>query len=442
MAAALALYLALFSEHRLARGERGMVLVLAASTEQAKVVFGYCKGFLEASPVLRQEIVNITRSEITLRNGICCAVHSLSYRTLRGRTLVAAVLDEVSFFRDESSATPDIETYRAILPSLATTDGMLIGISTPYRKMGLLHAKFRDHFGVDDDEVLVVKGSTKQFNPTLSDRMIESQRQADPLSASSEWDAEFRADISSFLDDALIDAAVEHGRPLELPPTKTLFGSIYKSFVDPSGGVGADSYTLAICHKDGEQLVCDLVRGTSGRFDPQEITKQYAALVKEYGIGTVVGDAYAAQWVTSAWQNTGISYVQSEIPKSQIYRECIPLFTRGLIRLPDHATLLRELRLLERTTHRGGKESIDHPRSGHDDYANALCGALRQLSDYLGYRTDYAWVDGTPIGGDATLSDEQRAERRRADAESWHRARLTSYLAAHGAFGAPWGRMG
>ena len=361
---------------------------------------------------------------------------------LRGRTLVAAVMDEVSFFRDESSATPDIETYRAILPSLATTDGMLIGISTPYRKMGLLHAKFRGHFGVDDDEVLVVKGGTKEFNPTLSERTIETQRAADPTAASSEWDAEFRADISSFLDDQLIEQAIEHGRPLELPPTKTLFGSIYKAFTDPSGGVGQDAYTLAIAHKDGEQLVLDLVKGTQGKFDPQTVTQEYAALVKEYGIGTVTGDSYAAQWVTSAWLNTGISYVQSDIPKSQIYRECVPLFTRGLVRLPEHPVLLRELRLLERTVHRGGKDSIDHPRGGHDDFANALCGALRQLSDPLGYDTSMKWVDGVDSAAEANLTNEQRAEQRRAAAELRHRNRLVSYLAQHGAFGAPWGRIG
>jgi len=65
---------------------------------------------------------------------------------------------------------------------------------------------------------------------------------------------------------------------------KTLFGSVYKSFVDPSGGVGADSYTLAIAHRDGEQYILDLVRGTSGRFDPQVVTQEYAALVREYGV--------------------------------------------------------------------------------------------------------------------------------------------------------------
>jgi hypothetical protein len=47
--------------------------------------------------------------------------------------------------------------------------------------------------------------------------------------------------------------------------------------------------------------------------------------------------------------------------------------------------LLRELRLLERHTHRSGKDSIDHPKNGRDDYANAVCGCLRGLSNHLGY---------------------------------------------------------
>jgi hypothetical protein len=385
-----------------------------------------------------------TASEITLRNGIVIAVHSNSFRTIRGRTLIACILDEVAFWRDELSSMPDIETYRAVLPALATTGGMLCAISTPFRKIGLLHQKHRDAFAVDDPEVLVVQGNTRTFNPTLDEKTIERQRAADPTAAISEWDAEFRTDISTFLDDQLIDAAVEYGRPLELPPTKTLFGSIYKAFVDPSGGVGADAYTLAIAHKDGEQFVLDLVRGTRGKFDPQQTTNDYAELVKQYGIGTVTGDSYSAQWVVSAWQNTGISYVASDIPKSQIYREVLPLFTRGLVKLPDHQTLLRELRLLERQAHRGGKESIGHPRGGKDDHSNSCCESFWLLSDRpFGYRTDYAWVDGVPIGGTDNRTDAQRAEQRRQEAEDWYRRRLTGYLAANGAFGfgPPWGRV-
>ena len=96
-----------------------MCLVIAGSVDQAKTVFNYIRGFLESAPALAKEVTSITRHEIELKNGIVIAVHSNSFRTVRGRTLVAAVFDEVSFWRDESSASPDTETYTAVLPSLA-----------------------------------------------------------------------------------------------------------------------------------------------------------------------------------------------------------------------------------------------------------------------------------------------------------------------------------
>jgi hypothetical protein len=113
----------------------------------------------------------------------------------------------------------------------------------------------------------------------------------------------------------------------------------------------------------------------------------------------------------------------------------LPLFTRGLVKLPDHPTLLRELRLLERQAHRGGRESINHPRGGHDDNANAVCGALRLLSDRLGYDQSYAWVDGTPMGGSQT--EAARKAEAKQEAADFYAARLRGYLAMHGAFGWP-----
>jgi hypothetical protein len=377
MAALIAIFIALFVKANVAPGETPCVLALAATTDQARVVFGYCRAFLEKSPILRREIENITASEIKLRRGAVISVHPNNFRSTRGRTLVACVFDECSFWRDDNSASPDREVYSAILPSLATT------ISSAYRRAGLMYSKHRDYFGVSNDDVLVLCGTSLQFNPTLDATIIEAQRAADPFAARSEWDSEFRPDISEFLSDQLIEAAIDHGRPLELPPRKNFN---YTAFTDASGGTGKDAYTLAIGHPEGEHFIVDVLRGSvSGQlFDPIELTQRYAELLKEYRVHTITGDYYAAEWVSSAWAKTGITYLRSEIPKSQVYLETAPLFARGVVSLPDHRLLLRQLRLLERKTHRSGRDTVDHPRSGSDDFANAACGVLALMSKSAG----------------------------------------------------------
>jgi hypothetical protein len=375
MAAATAVFLAAFQPHRLARGESGQVLVLAASQAQARVVFEYCLGYLQASPLLRSEIKDITRAEIRLRNGITIAIHSNSFKSVRGRTLVGVIFDEVSFWPDEAGALSDLESYRAVIPALLTTNGMLVAISTPYRKLGLLYQKHRDHFGHPSNEVLCVTGGSQVFNPSLTDAAISAQREADPVAAGAEWDALFRTDLSSFLDEETIERAIDHGRPLELPPLERHRA---RAFVDASGG-RHDHYTIAIGHKEGERYVVDVCRGARPPFDPNIITQEFAALCREYGVGSVVGDSYSAEWVQSAWRAAGIGYQPSDIPKGAIYLETLPLWTRGLISLPNHKGLIRELRLLERHTHRSGKDTVDHGRNGSDDHANAVCGLLRTL---------------------------------------------------------------
>src|SRR5262245_27279527 len=192
MAAALAVFIACFIQHDLAAGEVGHVLVLAANRDQARVVFEYIRAFLEDSPVLRQEIESVTATEIRLHNGIAIGTHANSFRSIRGRTLVAAIFDEVALWRDEVSAVPDLEVYRAVLPALMTTRGMLICISTPYRRVGLLYQKHRDYYGIDNDKVLVVQGPSTSFNPQLSKSEIEASIAADPEGATSEWEASFR----------------------------------------------------------------------------------------------------------------------------------------------------------------------------------------------------------------------------------------------------------
>src|SRR5262245_9819749 len=80
------------------RGEVGYVLVLAASRDQARVVFDYAKAFLDDSPVLKQEIASVTATEIRLRNDIIIGTQANSFRSIRGRTLLAVVSTKTNAF--------------------------------------------------------------------------------------------------------------------------------------------------------------------------------------------------------------------------------------------------------------------------------------------------------------------------------------------------------
>jgi hypothetical protein len=141
---------------------------------------------------------------------------------------------------------------------------------------------------------------------------------------------------------------------------------------------------LCIAHREGERVIADVIRGQRPPFDPASVAKEYAKLVREYHRATVVGDSYAPGWVGGAFRDAGVQYQASPKNRSELYLESLPLFTRGLVSIPDHKQLIRELRLLERRTARSGKDSVDHGVSGSDDYANALAGALflaRRQSD-------------------------------------------------------------
>ena len=276
-----------------------------------------------------------------------------------------------------------METYTAILPSLLTPKGeaprMLIGISSAYRRVGLLHQKFRDHYGVDTPDILVIKGATAQFNQAADEAAIAAMRVADPTAHRSEWDSEFRDDLSGAFDEPAIDRAVNRGRALELPP---LPGVIYYGFVDASGGAASGSgYSLCIGHKDKDgRFIIDVVKVRYGPFNPHRVTEEFAEVCKLYRVTRVSGDKYAKEWTQSAWRDAGLVFTEIDKVKSDLYAEAEPIFMQGLVELPPLEAMIREFRLLERDLGSGGKENIGPPRGVTDDMANAVCGCLRLLA--------------------------------------------------------------
>jgi hypothetical protein len=372
--AVVAIFLAAFRDYSafVAPGEQPTVAIIAADRRQARVILKYVVGLLRAVAMLEPLIEDELTESVTLTNGVVIGIFTGAIGSPRGWTFVAVLCDEIAFWRSEDSANPDAEVVAAVRPGLASIPGsILLMASSPYAKRGVLWSTFRTHYGREGARVLVWRGKTLEMNPRLDPIIIDAAREDDPASAASEYDAEFRSDIAAFVAREVIEACTPAGR-FELPPRS---GVRYVAFVDPSGG-SADSMTLAVAHQEAKVATLDAVREVRPPFSPESVTRDFAALLKTYSITTVRGDRYAGEWPRERFREHGIGYELSDRPKSEIYRDCLPIFNAGRAEILDLPRLANQLIGLERRTTRGGRDSIDHAAGGHDDIANAAAGAL------------------------------------------------------------------
>ena len=112
--ALIATYLACFRDWsaKLAPGGKPVVLLIAPTREQAK---------------------------IDLSTGVVVETGVPNYRSIRGRSICVALIDEVAFLRSDESANPDFEIMHAIAPSLGRfgLDGVLLfGLVRPRMPSG------------------------------------------------------------------------------------------------------------------------------------------------------------------------------------------------------------------------------------------------------------------------------------------------------------------
>lgn len=357
----------------LAPGERGVIPILAASMTQAGRAFMHARGILEHSPQLADLIDGEpTADTIRLTTKVDIEVRPANFRTVRSVTAVAAVCDEIAFWHVDGAANPDTEILNALRPSLATTGGPLLVISSPYAKRGELYGTFRRDFGAEADPlVLVAKGPSRTFNSTLSQRVVDRAYGRDAVAAASEYGGEFRNDVQAFIDRDVVDACVSVGTSERRPVAWVQ----YRAFVDPSGGSN-DAMTLAIGHDEDGQVVLDAVRERKPPFSPAAVVADFAEVLKSYGISSVTGDRYAGEWPRERFREAGIAYDLADRPRSDLYRDMLPLLNSRTVDLLDNPTLVTQIVGLERRVARGGKESIDHAPNGHDDVANAVAGVL------------------------------------------------------------------
>ena len=237
------------------------------------------EGPAEVGADARQTVEAETAGEsIDLANRVTIEVHTASFRAVRGYTVVAALLDEMAFWRPvRTAANPDSEVIER--HPAGNGDGpwrhaavRLIALRAARRAVGgLSHAT---------SARTAVRWSGRRRRGTMNPTVTQSlHRRRDTRRTRSRpppsIGAQFRTDIESYVSREAVEAVIEWGVHERGP----LHGKRYAAFVDPSGGSG-DSFTLAIAHKEGEIAVLDCVREVRPPFSPRASCRSSADLLK------------------------------------------------------------------------------------------------------------------------------------------------------------------
>jgi hypothetical protein len=398
IATPIAIYEALWGGHetRLHKGESGIIAIVAQDRDATGVAFNYIKGAVLGSPYLRSMLAaEPLATELSFTNGIKVVTFPSSLRSLRAWSICVGICDELAFFKFEGGANSDAEIISSIRRGQVSfgEHAKLIKISTPFAKEGVLFDDFESSFGQNDPDLLVVRATTREMNPTIASRTLDREKRRDPKRYAREYEAIFAENVEAFIPAALIEQSIVPGRT-QLPAQN---GRYYIGGVDASGG-GACAFTLSIVivEPDSKPDIVECLsmgweRSRDRQLNLEGVVSEACSIFTAYGITAVMSDRYSAGWARQAFARQGVTLIDAK-DKSTTYGELEPLFTAGRVACLDHPVKNRQLGLLERRPRPGGKPLISPPRGTHDDYANSFALACVAAAENM----DLPVVDTAP----------------------------------------------
>lgn len=396
VAATLALYEAVARgpEHmaRLAYGQKGFFVVLSKTQRQALECFRFARGACEKFPELNElldepPLESQSGGELRFKSGATLTVMPASKSSIRGYSVLFALLDEWSWQQSGAeSADQDVEVHAAARYGMVAPRGApqrrLIIISSPAARAGLVYQTYTDHFGEPSGPVLVARGATWTWNPSIDRDKLELERQRDPKIYEREVLAEFVDRVSAWIDGAVIDAAARDRNAAPLPPVPRVqyFGAV-------DVALKRDRTILAIGHiemiPDDSQLrfVVDGLwswRPTPGvPLDARATVADIADICHSYRVTEIRGDQFCAIPLKQEFLDYGIELyemVATSQTKIEAFTRLREAFYAERVSLPADSVALEEFRSLQERVTSGGHIQISAPdRTGsHDDVCFAV----------------------------------------------------------------------
>lgn len=384
----------------LAPGEQAIGLVVAPRKELSRQCLRYIRGAVRKNPKLAAMVVADTTDTLVLQRpdgqvSLEAVAASSGGISLRGRSLVGAVLDECAFFHDEDYQVNDVELFRAVMPRVLP-GGQTILCSTPWAEAGLLYDEFVANHPAPQCAAPNYAGhgtpstAIAVHAPTLLLRdndpeivgVVESETIRDEINAGREYGARFlTAGTGLFFDSGAVGRCGIAG--LVLPAALTLEPHLLTMGADL--GFTSDCAACAVIERTATRArLVDVLEltPTAGPLKPSSVYTQFAAMAKARGITAIVADQYYAESANEALWEEGLVRVNTpagQSGKGDMFTVARRFIHEGRLELPNQPKILQQFREVQSRPTPGGGMTITQPRKGkggHGDIVSAIVAGL------------------------------------------------------------------
>jgi hypothetical protein len=379
----------LFGEHTIPPGDVGVVAFISVSRDEANQRLRTVRAILDALRVPHRPIEH--GIELTSRP-IAFKTYVATVAGVSGFTCVAAVADEASKWRDsDSGANPASEVLGSLRPTMATQASAKMFLSSSPLGPDDAHATAFD--AGDTDFQITAYAPTWVANPTVTEAATH-KLEPDIRRWRREYLAEPQASALAAFDVDAIDRAMG----TEVSASYSQCERVV--LVDPTAGA---SDTFAYCtagwrKHDGRAVleirdVSGIAEAAKEGVTSDKMVRDIATLARRSEATVIHSDQFEKFSLASAFTRAGFTFVPHTWT-AQAKERCVEhvrMWLRdGLLALPRHERLRRELLAFEERISPSGALTFRGRQGGHDDFAMLIL--LAALVDIEG------GLAGTPSG--------------------------------------------
>ncbi len=329
------------------------VLLVAPTLRQSLNLLEKVSEFVRCSPACSRLVKRKVRTEVSFRNGsrVVALPSGTLGNTIRGLTADLVIVDEAAF-------VPERVITDVLMPQVATTDGSVWLVSTPWDKNHVFYRCFTD-------PSWSAKRWPTTYCPLVRPSIIEEQRRLMGEEAfRREVLAEFADDSDSFFPSDLIRSCIEDYQPRDLSG-----GRLYAGF---DWGGRADPNAVAVVEvSDGLVRLVHTEAWMSESYTYSVV--RVVGLYRQMGFDLALEEIGAGIPLKEQLESHGVRVIgvgPGEVEKAMLALKV--MMEGGRVRVYLDDALISSLQSVKFERTRRGRLVFHHPQGTRDDLARAL----------------------------------------------------------------------